>query len=159
VSTPAAKPTPAPTTWGPWTLDRDVLVLNLEIDGGWRYEVDLERCPTAAAVLDWLAQIEGKRWATTDVLGHLVSALCDLLEPQARLCSWGMSRRESESSEEARERILAAEVRTRAHRLSEERRARAAAGDKVHFRSAEQIGREHDEAVAEVRREFGQEAT
>jgi hypothetical protein len=105
---------PTPTTWGPWALDRKRLVLELPQDE-WTplYEVDLERCPTAAAVLDWIAQVQGKGWATPAIVGHLVAALCDLLEPQARLCSWGMSEDEETDDSEVRERILAAEARTR----------------------------------------------
>ena len=151
---------PTRTSWGPWTLDRDVLVLELVIDGRYLYEVDLERCPTAGAVLDWIAQVEGKGFATPEVVGHLVTALCDLLVPQARLCSQQMNRHDSESTATVRDRILAAEIETRAYRLTAERheracKARAAAGEApVLFASAAELFREHDEAVDEVRREL-----
>jgi hypothetical protein len=113
-------PLPTQTTWGPWALDRERLVLELPQDDWPLYEVDLERCPTAAAVLDWIAQVQGKGWATPAIVGHLVAALCDLLEPQARLCSWGMSNEVSdESTEQVRERILAAERKTRVWRLTD----------------------------------------
>jgi hypothetical protein len=110
---------PTQTTWGPWTLNRERLELELIVDGWPLYEVDLERCPTAAAVLDWIAQVQGKGWATPALVGHLIAALCDLLEPQARLCSWGMSNEvPDESTEEVRERILDAERKARAWRLA-----------------------------------------
>jgi hypothetical protein len=85
------------------------------------YEVDLERCPTAAAVLDWIAQVEQKGWASPTVVGHLVAALCDLLDPQAHLCSWGMNQHDEESTEQVRRRITSAEVRTLAWRLTNAR--------------------------------------
>jgi hypothetical protein len=78
-----------PTRWGGWEFDRRWLVLR-HVDG--YYEVDLERCRTPAQVLDWIAQIQGKRWGTTAVVGDLVEALCDLLNPQATLCSGGAAK-------------------------------------------------------------------
>jgi hypothetical protein len=78
------------TRWGSWEFDRRTLVLRHV--GGYGYEVDLERCNTPAEVLDWIAQIEGKTWGTPVVVGELVAAICDLLNPQATLCSWGVAK-------------------------------------------------------------------
>jgi hypothetical protein len=48
--------------WGPWRLDAERLVLDYYEDGGWVYEVDLERCLSSPEVLDWIAQVAGKGW-------------------------------------------------------------------------------------------------
>jgi hypothetical protein len=80
--------------WGPWHIDRGTYVLWTEA-GGYRYEVDLERCLTSAEVLDWICQIARKQWdgdhAAT--VAGLVAALDDVLNPQAHLCSSGCSKR------------------------------------------------------------------
>jgi hypothetical protein len=84
--TSAAEAGSEPTSrlaWGRWTLDPDLLVLELG-----DHEVDLEICLTPARVLDVIAQIHAKQSVNTDDLGNLVEALCDLLKPQATLCSW-----------------------------------------------------------------------
>lgn len=70
--------------WGPWTLN--VGVYTLEHDD---YEVDLEQCTTSAEVLDWIAQVATKPWATDEVIAGLVRALNDVLAPQEHLCSSG----------------------------------------------------------------------
>jgi hypothetical protein len=51
----------------------------------------LERCATAAAVLDWIMQVAGKAWTTDAITGALVRALDDLLDPQTRLCRMAMN--------------------------------------------------------------------
>ena len=73
-------------TWHGWTVFLDELILTSP-DGS--YDVDLSRCHTSAAVLDWIAQIANKSWARENppVLAGLVNALNDLVHPQANLCS------------------------------------------------------------------------
>lgn len=79
--------------WGPWNLDCKTYVLWTDT-GGYRYEVDLEACTTSAKVLDRICQIAGKQWGgQAHVLAGLVTALDDILSPQAHLCSNGQSRR------------------------------------------------------------------
>jgi hypothetical protein len=76
--------------WGPWWYNAHNLTLEC---GTWEcYYVDLERCGSAGQTLDWIFQIAGKNWATAEVIGHLVEALDDLLEPQANLCSFGSNK-------------------------------------------------------------------
>jgi hypothetical protein len=80
--------------WGPWVLDGETYVLrNVETPHG--YEVDLERCLDSAQVLDWLAQVAGKTWATPEVLAGLVHALDDVLALQTNLCGSGIGKRTS----------------------------------------------------------------
>lgn len=75
-------------SWGCWQLKLSNLTLE-QTCRPWYY-IDLERCRTSAAVLDWICQVAGKQWATNDVLADLVRALDDLLQPQATMCSGGM---------------------------------------------------------------------
>jgi hypothetical protein len=85
--------------WGPWHIDRDVLVLWTGA-GGHRYEVDLEDCTTSAKVLDWICQVTGKQWgdARQAVVSGLVTALDDVLNPQAHHCSSGQSKQLSQAA-------------------------------------------------------------
>jgi len=79
--------------WGPWNLDPSTAVL-WTAAGGYRYEVDLERCRTSAEVLDWILQIAKKTWGEPPpVVAGLVRALDDVLEGQAPFCSFGASKR------------------------------------------------------------------
>jgi hypothetical protein len=82
-----------PETWGPWHLDPDNLVLwigHVRHPDVSAYEVDLERCLTSAAVLDWICQVAGKSWADDAVTAGVVRALDDVLHPQRRLCSFAI---------------------------------------------------------------------
>jgi hypothetical protein len=76
----ALKPEPQ---WGSWRLKSYSLAHD-------RYWVDLERCLSSAQVLDWIAQVAGKSWATDEVLAGLVRALNDVLYLQGHLCGWGV---------------------------------------------------------------------
>lgn len=59
------------------------------------YDILLDGMTTSAAVLDWIAQISRKNWATPRVVGDLVRLLDVLLDLQANYCSFG---REQNSS-------------------------------------------------------------
>lgn len=48
-------------------------------------------CLESAEVLDYLAQMAGKRWATPEVIAGLLIALDDVLNLQVHLCSFGVS--------------------------------------------------------------------
>jgi len=76
--------------WGDWWYNADNFTLEYK---SWQhYYVDLERCTTSAETMDWIFQIATKSWATPEVLGHLIQALDDVLEPQANLCSGGSNK-------------------------------------------------------------------
>jgi hypothetical protein len=75
--------------WGPWHIDRESCVLWTDAPG-YRYEIDLKDCTTSARVLDGICQIAGKQWKDRNcVIAGLVTALDDVLNPQAHLCSFG----------------------------------------------------------------------
>lgn len=77
--------------FGGWFLDREALCLVLRDEQGRElYDVDLERCRTSAAVLDWICQVAGKTWADDRILSGLVRALDHYLHPQECLCSGGI---------------------------------------------------------------------
>lgn len=78
--------------YGPWRFQALNLTLELDLDGNWIYEIDLEKCTTSASCLDWIMQINGKSWADAAVVAGLVEALDELLHPQATLCSSGVER-------------------------------------------------------------------
>jgi hypothetical protein len=90
------------TRWGAWAFYPAELILLHEKED---YDIDLAACTTSAAVLDWIAQVEGKVWATPSDVGYLVAAICDLLNPQANLCSFGEPTT-IESGEQLRELVL-----------------------------------------------------
>jgi hypothetical protein len=52
-----------------------------------RYEIDIERVHSSAAMLDWIYQINKKAWATTKVMKDLLAAFDDVFDAQANLCS------------------------------------------------------------------------
>jgi hypothetical protein len=80
-----------PFAWRPWQLDAKYLTLQYVTDTGRvLYEVDLDRCLTSAAVLDWIAQVRHKVWADDRVIAGLVHALDDVLHLQSNLCGCGM---------------------------------------------------------------------
>ena len=56
------------------------------------YEIDLETIRDSAEMLDWIFQLEHKTWATERDLADLLSALDDIFNPQANLCSVGKSK-------------------------------------------------------------------
>lgn len=65
-----------------WVYDPDAFSLTYFIDGnpdGPSYDVGLDRMPDAAAVLDWIAQVRQKTWATPRVIGDLVILLDEVL--------------------------------------------------------------------------------
>ena len=76
--------------WGPWRYNTNALELEYYDEGGkYRYGVDLGRCNSSAEVLDWIFQVNTKRWRTYECIGHLIQALRDLLHPQQNLCGGG----------------------------------------------------------------------
>lgn len=81
---------PLKRRYGPWRFKTSNWTLALRHD---RYYIDLEECRTSAEVLDWIAQVAGKTWATPQMVGWLVKALDDIFNLQACLCSHGKSKR------------------------------------------------------------------
>jgi hypothetical protein len=78
-----------------WRYDAARRVLVHQHPHSYGYEVDVERCNTPAAVLDWIAQVAGKTWALEqpECIGELVIALDTLFHLQAILCPFGQARR------------------------------------------------------------------
>ena len=73
-----------------WQLDKKNMVLTLRIPPF--YEVDLEWMKTSAEILDWVAQVNAKSWATVEIIGQLFKAIDHILQFQANYCSGGKER-------------------------------------------------------------------
>src|SRR5262245_54074423 len=67
--------------WVPrqWRFHPDTLELSTEA-GGYDYRIDLEECDSCAEILDWIAQIAQKAWATQELVGELVYAFDTLFD-------------------------------------------------------------------------------
>jgi hypothetical protein len=84
--------------WGNWRLNASNYTLEYYKAGNWWYEVDLEQCSNSAQVLDWIFQVSKKQWLSPTGLADLVKALDAVLDPQARLCSFGKSKKMSKAA-------------------------------------------------------------
>ena len=65
-----------------WSYDSQIGLLSC--DG---YNVHLNRMADATAVVDWIAQVSKKEWATRCVIADLVLALDAILDLQANYCA------------------------------------------------------------------------
>ena len=77
--------------WGNWFLDSDSMTLDYhfpDVDGA-IYDVNIGECDDSAKLLDWIFQVIGKSWANEKVIYDLLSAIDEILMPQAHLCSCG----------------------------------------------------------------------
>jgi len=78
------------TAWGPWSYEPETfhLVGRFPRDrtNPEEYGVRLDSCRDSAGVLDWIIQFARKSWTTPEQVGHLVSALDDLLGLQQNIC-------------------------------------------------------------------------
>lgn len=95
--------------WWPWHLNPDTMTLQLPYPGDpdsityhVMHEVALSECRRSAEVLDWVAQVAGKRWEpyhdTAAVVAGLVFAFDDVLHLQATLCGSGVDHELSEAA-------------------------------------------------------------
>ena len=77
--------------WGPWRYNAKTLEIEYyDEEGKYKYGVDLQRCNSCAEVLDWIFQLNDKRWCGYECTGHLVQAIRDLLN--RNFCSGGQDR-------------------------------------------------------------------
>jgi hypothetical protein len=79
--------------WGNWRYKKETLVLEYAPGGvvGFIYEFDLERCTTAANLLDPLFHFNSKGFLSAEDMRDLLCALRDLVHPQKNLC-WSKSK-------------------------------------------------------------------
>jgi hypothetical protein len=54
-----------------------------------RYEIDLDEITSSAVMLDFIFQINSKKWGKGHCIADLIEALDDVLDPQANYCSMG----------------------------------------------------------------------
>lgn len=76
---------PRNEVWGNWRLEEEQFQLVHSIG----YYVDLAEMKDSANILDWIAQVSNKSWATPEDVGHLVRAVDELMDLQANVCSSG----------------------------------------------------------------------
>ena len=74
--------------WGGWRRRGRALIYGRD-----DYQIDLTTCTSSAEVLDWIAQVAQKNWATSSCLAGLVRALDDTLDLQSTLCGCGQDKR------------------------------------------------------------------
>ncbi len=72
-------------------IDIERGILDVFKNGHAVYYIAFEYCTTSAQVLDWLAQISQKTWASPTLLGLVVIALDKALGLQSNLCGGGQS--------------------------------------------------------------------
>ncbi|MBT9141417.1 MAG: hypothetical protein DDT30_02009 [Dehalococcoidia bacterium] len=81
--------------WGRWKYNPATHCLEIRKRLGgitYDYDVCLDRCDTAARLLDWIYQVKHKRWAGPDDIADLIYAFEDIMgHVQARLCSGGLN--------------------------------------------------------------------
>jgi hypothetical protein len=72
--------------WGNWGLDpEERLLVHLPSN----YRLDFKKMDTCAGMLDIIFQAEAKPFISFEDVGQLVTALADIFNPQANLCSYG----------------------------------------------------------------------
>ena len=66
--------------------------LTLVVNEAYPYEIDLEEMNSSGEVLDMIAQISRKTWATNEMIGELAKMLDHTLNLQANVCSFGSNK-------------------------------------------------------------------
>lgn len=64
-----------PTTVEGWTYRPKLNCLTYDVTDSHRYDVPLNGFETETGLLDWIAQVNEKAWATPEVVGGLVKAM------------------------------------------------------------------------------------
>jgi hypothetical protein len=77
------------TQWGNWKLDRTAQTLDHAVES---YFVPLGDMRSAAAMLDWIFQLQQKTWVTPQDISDFLEALDDIFHPQHTMCGGGVER-------------------------------------------------------------------
>ena len=84
---------PTPNKWGDWYFDKSNLTLTFL---PMSYEIDLERINSCASMLDWIFQLNGKKYSK-DCVKDLIDAFGRIFQPQANCCSFERNKKFSGS--------------------------------------------------------------
>lgn len=90
-----SQPEPDPARHPRVTVDMERLALT--VHGDYPYEIDLERCSTAARLLDAVLQVSRKPWCDRTLAGELLAAVDSACRmhfgktTQGMFCPWGES--------------------------------------------------------------------
>lgn len=79
--------------FGQWIVDTQNLVIEHQY-----YSIPLGRLLDSAEILDFLAQVNMKTWATADTVRDLLNAIDYCIDLQANVCSSGTSKTTSISA-------------------------------------------------------------
>lgn len=77
-------------------FERSNLTIQFRQNGGWFYEIDLERCNNSAQLLDWIFQVQGKKWCSPELLAAVLDTIeeacveCFGSSVQGKFCSFGI---------------------------------------------------------------------
>lgn len=61
--------------------DLGTIELNTGVPG-YTYQIDLDRCQTSKACLDWIHQVNAKTWATPELMKGFITCLFDVIPGQ-----------------------------------------------------------------------------
>jgi hypothetical protein len=75
--------------WGNWSLDTYSRTLDYKDE---EYCIRLESMKSSAPVLDWIAQLSNKSWASREDIGYLVQAIDDIFRLQPSFCGFEIDR-------------------------------------------------------------------
>ena len=81
------------TQWGNWVLNSKNLTLDYQFSDGGIYDLDIGRCNDSAKILDWIFQVNSKKWANEKIVYDLLDAIYDILNPQGNFCSSGVNKK------------------------------------------------------------------
>jgi len=84
---------PTPEKWGDWYFDKSMLTLTFL---PMSYEIDLERINSCASMLDWIFQLNGKKYSK-DCVKDLIDAFSRIFRPQSNCCSFEINKKFSGS--------------------------------------------------------------
>jgi hypothetical protein len=70
---------------GAWELDYGSMELAFRHPNGSTYAIPIEEFTNSNRLVDWIFQVQGKKWATRSTMSCLIKALDDLLDPQNNL--------------------------------------------------------------------------
>lgn len=80
-------------TYGRWKYNVRLRTAELMSEDGTYvlYEVDLDTCTALAGLLDWIFQVNNKQFVRDDDMRDLLNLFRDVINPQATMCSFGIS--------------------------------------------------------------------
>ena len=77
--------------FGRWRFDPEQSTLSCRAGlSDHQYYIPLAQLTNSAQILDWLCQIQSKRWASPEIVWDLIEAIVFLIDPQSHICCGGV---------------------------------------------------------------------